>query len=51
MQLYHVKLQVFHYDLSQRMQVVEMVVVNVGNTDEDYFDAFGISQSWFEITY
>ena len=36
------KLQVFHYDLFQRMQVVEMVVVHVGNADEDNFDSFGI---------
>ena len=49
--LHHVNLEVFYFDLLQRMQVVEMVVGHVANIDKEYFDVFRIAQSWFQIAH
>ena len=50
MKMCQVNVEMFHFDLSQRMHVVEKVVVHEENTDEDYSDAFEmIYQSWWEI--
>ena len=50
MKMCQVNVEMFHFDLFQRMHVVEKVVVHEGSNDDDYSDAFEmIYQSWFDI--